>query len=61
MRYNNIDSKDLYHNGVYPKLPLYIDQNIANYHKYFDDNFYSKLLVILYYLVLIYFFMLTIF
>ena len=42
MRYNNIDSKDLYHNGVYPKLPLYIDQNIANYHKYFDDNFYRQ-------------------
>ena len=39
MRYNNIDSKDLYHNGVYPKLPLRIDVNIANYCRYFDNNF----------------------
>lgn len=42
MRYNNIDSKDLYHNGVYPKLPLRIDVNIANYCRYFDNNFYRQ-------------------
>ena len=40
MFYNNIYSRKLsYENGVYPKLPLGIDVNIAKYCRYFDNNF----------------------